>query len=127
MVSVRLGIQHGPVLHGHKALVELMQKWYRVPLIKVEAHHGFFQSVAKGHVVVGEPVHEVRRLAQRVGLGGGHDQEGGTPVLEQREGALHASKVSIVDPETGKATRVRKTIVDGKKVRVAVASGKTID
>nr|WP_177183251.1 50S ribosomal protein L24 [Deinococcus reticulitermitis] len=46
---------------------------------------------------------------------------------EQRELALHASKVALVDPETGKATRVRKTIVDGKKVRVAVASGKTID
>ena len=47
--------------------------------------------------------------------------------IEQREGALHASKVSIVDPETGKATRIRKQIVDGKKVRVAVASGKVID
>ena len=47
--------------------------------------------------------------------------------IEQREGALHASKVSLVDPETGKATRVRKQIVDGKKVRVAVASGKVID
>ncbi|MFC3860541.1 50S ribosomal protein L24 [Deinococcus antarcticus] len=46
---------------------------------------------------------------------------------EQRELALHASKVALVDPETGKATRVRKTIVDGKKVRVAVASGKNID
>ena len=47
--------------------------------------------------------------------------------VEKREGALHASKVSIVDPETGKATRIRKQIVDGKKVRVAVASGKVID
>ncbi|WP_291426329.1 50S ribosomal protein L24 [Deinococcus sp.] len=46
---------------------------------------------------------------------------------EQRELALHASKVALVDPETGKATRIRKTIVDGKKVRVAVASGKVID
>nr|WP_245619328.1 50S ribosomal protein L24 [Deinococcus marmoris] len=46
---------------------------------------------------------------------------------EQRELALHASKVSIVDPETGKATRVRRAIVDGKKVRVAASSGKNID
>lgn len=46
---------------------------------------------------------------------------------EQRELALHASKVALVDPETGKATRIRKQIVDGKKVRVAVASGKVID
>jgi len=47
--------------------------------------------------------------------------------IERREGALHASKVAIVDPETGKPTRIRKQIVDGKKVRVAVASGKVID
>lgn len=45
----------------------------------------------------------------------------------QRELALHASKVALVDPETGKPTRIRKTIVDGKKVRVAVASQKVID
>ncbi|MFB9992009.1 50S ribosomal protein L24 [Deinococcus oregonensis] len=47
--------------------------------------------------------------------------------IEKREGAVHASKVALVDPETGKATRIRKQIVDGKKVRVAVGSGKVID
>ena len=47
--------------------------------------------------------------------------------IEEREAALHASKVQLVDPETGKPTRVRKQIVDGKKVRVAVKSGKVID
>ncbi|WP_422653254.1 50S ribosomal protein L24 [Deinococcus geothermalis] len=47
--------------------------------------------------------------------------------IEQREAALHASKVALVDPETGRPTRVRKAIVDGKKVRVAVKSGKVID
>ena len=44
-----------------------------------------------------------------------------------REVPLHASKVALVDPETGKATRVRKQLVDGRKVRVAAASGKVID
>lgn len=53
--------------------------------------------------------------------------QGQAGTQEQRELALHASKVALVDPETGKATRIRKTIVDGKKVRVAVASGKVID
>lgn len=53
--------------------------------------------------------------------------QGASGSQEQRELALHASKVALVDPETGKATRIRKTIVDGKKVRVAVASGKNID
>ncbi|GEM48625.1 50S ribosomal protein L24 [Deinococcus cellulosilyticus] len=47
--------------------------------------------------------------------------------IEEREAALHASKVRLVDPETGKPTRARKQIVDGKKVRVATKSGKVID
>lgn len=47
--------------------------------------------------------------------------------IDQREAALHASKVMIVDPESGKPTRVRHELVDGKKVRVAVKSGKVID
>jgi large subunit ribosomal protein L24 len=47
--------------------------------------------------------------------------------LERREAPLHASKVAIVDPKSGKATRVRFEIKDGKKVRVAVKSGETIN
>lgn len=37
----------------------------------------------------------------------------------QVEAPLQASKVMPVDPETGKPTRVKSTVVDGKKVRVA--------
>ncbi len=47
--------------------------------------------------------------------------------ITEMEAAMHASKVQIVDPETGKPTRTRRNVVDGKKVRVAVGSGKTID
>ena len=47
--------------------------------------------------------------------------------LERREAPLHVSKVAIEDPKTGKPTRVRFEIKDGKKVRVAVKSGETID
>ena len=47
--------------------------------------------------------------------------------IESREAAIHASKVRLVDPETGKPTRVRHVGVEGKKVRVAVKSGKAID
>ena len=47
--------------------------------------------------------------------------------IEERPGALHASKVGLIDPETGKPTRIRKQIQDGKKVRVGAASGKVID
>ena len=47
--------------------------------------------------------------------------------LERREAPLHMSKVALEDPKTGKPTRVRFEIKDGKKVRVAVKSGETID
>ncbi len=46
--------------------------------------------------------------------------------LERREAALHASKVAIADPKTGKPTRVRFETRDGKKVRVAAKSGELI-
>ncbi len=47
--------------------------------------------------------------------------------IERREAPLHASKVALEDPKTGKPTRVRFEERDGKKVRVAVKSGETID
>ena len=40
---------------------------------------------------------------------------------------LAISKVAIADPKDGKPTRVRFETKDGKKVRVAVKSGETID
>ncbi len=46
--------------------------------------------------------------------------------LEKREAPMHVSKVAIEDPKTGKPTRVRFEIQDGKKVRVAVKSGEVI-
>jgi large subunit ribosomal protein L24 len=48
--------------------------------------------------------------------------------LERREAPMHVSKVAIIDPKDGKATRVRfDTSKDGKKVRVAARSGEKID
>jgi large subunit ribosomal protein L24 len=41
------------------------------------------------------------------------------------EAPVHASKVMPVDPETGKTTRVRVKVEDGKRVRVA-KSGATL-
>ena len=52
------------------------------------------------------------------------DPQGG---LERREAPLHISKVAIEDPKTGKPTRVRFDMKDGKKVRVAVKSGEVIN
>jgi large subunit ribosomal protein L24 len=47
--------------------------------------------------------------------------------IVEREQPLHASKVMLVDPQTGKGTRIRfKTLENGKKIRVAVKSGDEI-
>ena len=46
--------------------------------------------------------------------------------IDRREAPLHISKVAIADKD-GKPTRVRFETKDGKKVRVAVKSGETID
>ena len=51
------------------------------------------------------------------------DPQGG---LKRAEAPLHVSKVALADPKTGKPTRVRFEVKDGKKVRVAVKSGETI-
>lgn len=46
--------------------------------------------------------------------------------IDRREAPLHISKVAIAGAD-GKPTRVRFETKDGKKVRVAVKSGETID
>jgi len=46
--------------------------------------------------------------------------------IDRREAPLAISKVGIADKD-GKPTRVRFETKDGKKVRVAVKSGETID
>ncbi|WP_375203167.1 50S ribosomal protein L24 [Hyphococcus sp.] len=51
-------------------------------------------------------------------------QEGG---IITRETSIHVSNVALKDPSTGKPTRVGFKIEDGKKVRVAKASGEVID
>jgi large subunit ribosomal protein L24 len=51
-------------------------------------------------------------------------QEGG---IMTREAPIHVSNVALKDPSTGKPTRVGFKIEDGKKVRVAKASGEVID
>ncbi len=45
----------------------------------------------------------------------------------EKPAPIHLSNLALVDPETKKPTRVRMETVDGKKVRVAVRSGKKID
>jgi large subunit ribosomal protein L24 len=47
--------------------------------------------------------------------------------LERSEAPLHVSKVALEDPKTGRPTRVRFEVRDGKKVRVAARSGELIN
>lgn len=49
--------------------------------------------------------------------------EGG---IIQKEAWVDISNVALIDPESGKPTRIRYEMKDGKKVRVAVKSGKVI-
>jgi len=54
----------------------------------------------------------------------GSPQPGG--VIE-KEAAIHASNVMLVDPKDGKPTRVGIELQDGKRYRVAKRSGTRID
>ena len=47
--------------------------------------------------------------------------------LERSEAQMAISKVAVADPKSGKPTRVRFEIRDGKKVRVAAKSGELIN
>ena len=47
--------------------------------------------------------------------------------LEEIEASIHISNVAHVDPETGKATRVKYKIEDGVKKRISVVSGSLLD
>ncbi len=48
--------------------------------------------------------------------------------IVDKEAAVHISNLAIEDPKTGKPTRIGyKILADGRKVRVARASGEVID
>lgn len=47
--------------------------------------------------------------------------------IDRFEAPMSISKVALADPKDGKPTRVRFEQKDGKKVRIAVKSGETID
>ncbi len=47
--------------------------------------------------------------------------------IDRFEAPMHLAKIALADPRDGKPTRVRMEERDGKKVRIAVKSGETID
>ena len=83
---------------------------YRGRVIEVDARNG--KVKVEGAAIVKRHQKPVPQL----------NKEGG--ILES-EGWVDVSNVAVVDPDTGKPTRVKVEVRDGKKVRVA-KSGKTI-
>ncbi|MGB1106593.1 MAG: 50S ribosomal protein L24 [Alphaproteobacteria bacterium] len=77
---------------------------------------------------------EVRRTENRVLVQGCNivkrhtratqDNPGG---IINKEAPLHISNVSLIDPDSGQATRVGYEVKDGKKIRIARRSGKALD
>ena len=47
--------------------------------------------------------------------------------IEEKEASIHISNVAHLDPENGKATRIRYEFNDGFKRRLSVSSGSLID
>ena len=47
--------------------------------------------------------------------------------IEEIEASIHISNVAHLDPETGKATRVKYDFKDGLKRRLSVVSGSLLD
>ncbi len=51
---------------------------------------------------------------------------GGVGEMISREGYIQASNVQLIDPKTGKGTRVGSKMVGDKKVRISKKSGQEI-
>ncbi|MBF0283009.1 MAG: 50S ribosomal protein L24 [Magnetococcales bacterium] len=73
----------------------------------------------KGTVLV-EKVNMIKRHTKPSRAGGGG--------IVEKEAPVHLSKVMIIDPSTGKASRIgAKMLQDGRKVRIAKKSGEVLD
>ena len=47
--------------------------------------------------------------------------------IEEKEASIHISNIAHIDPESGKATRVKYEFKDGVKRRLSVASNSLLD
>ena len=74
---------------------------------------------------------ENRALVQGVNLVKRHQKAtgiGNPGGINEKEAPIHLSNLSMIDPKSGKPTRVGfKVLEDGKKVRVARSSGEVLD
>ncbi|HJT44413.1 MAG TPA: 50S ribosomal protein L24 [Rhizomicrobium sp.] len=73
---------------------------------------------------------EDRALVQGVNMVKRHQRQTQTQQagITSKESPVHLSNIALLDPKSGKATRVGfKTLGDGRKVRFAKKSGEVID
>src|SRR3954447_9368615 len=84
----------------------------------------------RGEVLAVRPEEE-RALVQGVNIVKRHqkpqgmNQPGG---IQEKEAPIHLSNLALIDPKSGKATRVGfRVLEDGRKVRVAKPSGEVLD
>jgi len=84
---------------------------YRGQVIQVDPRNG--KVKVEGAMIVKKH----RKAVPQMGIEGG---------IIEKEAWVDISNVALIDPETGKPTRIRYEARDGKKVRVAVKSGKII-
>ena len=84
---------------------------YRGQVIQVDPRNG--KVKVEGAMIVKRH----RKAVPQMGIEGG---------IIEKEAWVDISNVALIDPETGKPTRIRYEVRDGKKVRVAVKSGKVI-
>ena len=81
---------------------------------------GNVSSVIKAHdrvVVDGVNMVKIHRKATQESPG----------KIEEKESSIHISNVAHLDPENGKATRVRYEFKNGIKSRLSVSSGSSLD
>lgn len=74
-----------------------------------------------GDRVIVEGINKMKKFVKKNVLG--KNQEGTMVELER---PFHMSNVQVIDPKTGKATKTKFEIRDGKKFRVARKSGELI-
>ena len=84
----------------------------------------------RGEVIAVNPT-EKRALVQGVNVVKRHQKPRGMNApggIQEKEAPIHLSNLSLLDPKSGKPTRVGFTVLeDGKKVRVARPSGEVLD
>jgi large subunit ribosomal protein L24 len=84
----------------------------------------------RGEVIAVNPT-EKRALVQGVNVVKRHQKPRGMNApggIQEKEAPIHLSNLALLDPKSGKPTRVGfRVLEDGKKVRVAKPSGEVLD